>query len=102
MVREEDVKLMSKMAIYEKHDGKKEIPMNSFYKRDYVRLNRLKAIVSATIAFALIAAIVVIYKADYILANIFKIDYKKTGIALAIVSATVCEAENSASSSITV
>ncbi|MCR5702263.1 MAG: hypothetical protein K6G76_08980 [Lachnospiraceae bacterium] len=77
MVREENVKMMSRVAIYEKNDGKKEIPMNSFYKGDYVRLYALKSVINATIAFVLIAAIVVVYRLDYILANVLKIDYKQ-------------------------
>lgn len=82
MVREENVKLMSKIAIYEKHKGKTEIPMNTFYKGDYVRLNSLKAIVSATITFVLIFALVVVYKLDYILANVLKLDYKQLGLQI--------------------
>ncbi len=79
MVREEDIKLMSRIAIYEKRDGKREIPINSFYKRDYVRLNVLKAIASATFVFVLIFAMVVFYNVDYVLANITKMDYKQMG-----------------------
>lgn len=77
MVREENVKLMSRIAIYEKRDGKKEIPINNFYKRDYVRINVLKTIVAATITYVLIFVLVAVYKMDYILANILKIDYRK-------------------------
>ena len=58
--------------------------MNSFYKGDYVRFNALKAVVSATITFVLIVAVVIVYKIDYILANVFKIDYKIMGFALGI------------------
>lgn len=82
MVREENVKLMSKIAIYEKRDGKTEIPMNAFYKGDYVRLNSLKAVVSATVVFVLAAALVIVYKLEYILANILKMDYKKLAILI--------------------
>ncbi|MCM1497452.1 MAG: hypothetical protein NC124_03200 [Clostridium sp.] len=77
MVQEEKVKLMSRIAIYEKHEGKTEIPMNTFYKADYVRLNALKAIVSATVVYVLVAALVAVYQIEYILANILKVDYKK-------------------------
>lgn len=77
MVREENVKLMSQIAIYEKHDGKTEIPMHCFYKSDYVRLNALKAVVYASIVFVLIAGLTVLYRLDDILKNIFKYDYKK-------------------------
>ena len=82
MVREENVKLMSRIAIYEKGKGKKEIPISNFYKRDYIRMNTLKAVVSATIAYVLVFILVVIYKMDYILANIFKMDYRKMIIGI--------------------
>jgi len=85
MVREENVKLMTKIAIYEKHQGKTEIPMHEYYKSDYVRINTLKAVVSATIAFVIILAIWVVYKLDYILANILKMDYKQIAIWIGLV-----------------
>ena len=84
MVREENVKLMSRIAIYEKNDGKTEIPMHCFYKSDYVRLYALKAVVYASIVFALIAGLTVLYRLDDILKNIFKYDYKKLVIGILI------------------
>lgn len=87
MVREENVKLMSKIAIYEKRKGKTEIPMSGYYKSDYVRLNVLKSVVSATIAFLIVAIVIVVYKLDYILANILKIDYKSLGMSVLIIYA---------------
>lgn len=85
MVREQNVKLMSRIAIYEKRKGKTEIPMHTFYKSDYVRLNCLKAVVSATIVFALVAALVIAYKMEYILVNILKMDYKRLGLTILII-----------------
>lgn len=91
MVREENVKLMTKIAIYEKREGRTEIPMNSFYKGDYVRLNCLKAVISATIAYVLVAALIVVYQLDYILANILKLDYKRlVFVILAVYGVWVC------------
>ena len=85
MVSKDNVKLMSKVAMYEKHQGKTEIPMNSFYKWDYARVNALGAVVNATIAFVLVAVIVIVYKMDFLLSNILKMNYKKIGIQIAIV-----------------
>lgn len=82
MVREENVKLMSKIAIYEKHEGQKEIPINTFYKGDYVRLNCLKSVVSATITYVLVVALIAVYKLEYLLANVLKMDYKRLLIVL--------------------
>lgn len=85
MVREENVKLMTKIAIYEKRQGKTEIPMHEYYKGDYVRINTLKAVVSATVSFVLVFALWVVYKLDYILANVLKMDYKKMAAVIAII-----------------
>lgn len=82
MVREENVKLMSKIAIYEKHEGQKEIPINTFYKGDYVRLNCLKSVVAATITYVLVVALIAVYKLEYLLANVLKMDYKRLLIVL--------------------
>ena len=85
MVREEKVKLMTKIAIYEKHQGKTEIPMHEYYKGDYVRIHTLKAVIFATAAFAIILALLAVYKLDYILANVIKIDYRRTAIIIGLV-----------------
>lgn len=87
MVREEKVKLMTKIAIYEKHQGKTEIPMHEYYKGDYVRIHTLKAVVFATVAFAIILALLAVYKLDYILENVIKIDYRRTAIIIGLVYA---------------
>jgi hypothetical protein len=75
MVKEENVKLMSKMAIYEKREGKQQIAMNRFYKSDYVRWNALKAIVSSTVVFVIVVAMYILYNLDYLLINVLKMDY---------------------------
>ena len=87
MVREEDVILMSRIAMYEQRDGKKEIPMHCFYKGDFVRLNTLKALVSSSITFVLIVAVVVYYKSDELFANLYKMDYKTIGLRIVTVYA---------------
>lgn len=85
MVREENVRLMTKIAIYEKHQGKTEIPMNEYYKGDYVRINTLKSVASATFVFVLILALGVLYKIDYLLANITKMDHKRLAAIIVLV-----------------
>lgn len=84
MVKEENVKLMTKIAIYEKKDGKTQIPMHEYYKDDYVRLNCLKAVVSATIVFAVVFILVIFYKMDYLLINALRLDYKQLGLVIGV------------------
>lgn len=84
MVREENVKLMSRIAIYEKTKGKEQIPISRYYKGDYVRMYALKTVVCATIAYVLIIALGAVYKMDDILLNILNIQYRKIGAELLI------------------
>lgn len=74
MLNEDRIKLMTKMAAYEDKDGKKEIPITNFFRIDYVTLNLLKTVISTTIAFCIVVAMYVLYKAEYFVKNIHKMD----------------------------
>ncbi len=75
MVDEEKIKLMTQLAIYENGEGKKEIPISKYYKRDYVKYNMLKTVVMATVGYGLIALGVVMINAESLLNKINDIDY---------------------------
>lgn len=79
MLNNRKVRLMTKLAIYEKKEGKEDIKLAKYYKSDYARLNVLKTAVAVTIAFIFICALVVIYRAEYIIANAFELDYAQIG-----------------------
>ena len=44
MLNENKVKMMTKMAIYEKNEGKRMLKMSRYYKGDFVTLGILKSI----------------------------------------------------------
>lgn len=75
MVEEKKVSLMTKLAIYEKRQKHKDIPVSRFYKTDYVRYNVLKSIVAATIAYWLIVGVYIYLKFEDILAKLNEVDY---------------------------
>ncbi len=75
MVDEEKVKVMTRLAIYEKGDGKREIPLSKYYKGDYVKYNILKTMIFATISYWLIVACVIVINLEEILKDINNIDY---------------------------
>lgn len=82
MVRENNVKIMTNLAIYEKNKGRWEIPMTGFYKGDYVRLKALKSVLGATVSFLCGIGLVVAYQMEYLLANMMKLDYKQLGLKI--------------------
>ena len=61
MLNEERIKLMTKMASYEANEGKRNVAIGSYFRGDYISLQVIKSIVSATIAFAICFALFVFY-----------------------------------------
>lgn len=75
MIDENKVRLMTKIAIYEKKEGNKNLLISKFYRSDYVRFNVLKALVAATVAFWLVVGAYAFIKFDELLAKVNDVDY---------------------------
>lgn len=74
MLNEEKVKIMTHMAIYEKHKGKKTMKMTKYFRGDYVSWNLIKTILSVTIAYLLGLLCWGLYHLEYLLENIYTLD----------------------------
>ncbi len=74
MISEQRVKLMTRLAAYEQKEGKKNEEIGSYFRGDYISLQILKSVISATIAFVLIVALFVLYDSELFLSDIYKID----------------------------
>lgn len=75
MVEESKVKLMTKLAIYEKHEKSRNLILSRYYKSDYVRLNVLKTWIASTVVYWTVVASYVTMTFDDILAKINDMDY---------------------------
>ena len=51
MISEEKLKIMTKMAIYDKNEGKDDFEIGKYYKKDYLTFNYIKTWICATIAY---------------------------------------------------
>lgn len=80
MVDEEKIKLMSKLAIYEKNYGTMDGKINGYYESDYVYIQNWWTRISVTIAGFLIVGLFLFYKIFIEKIDIFSIDYKAYGI----------------------
>lgn len=74
MVNEDRIKLMTRMAAYEKDEHKKNKTIVSFFKSDYISMQMLKSIVSATIAFIIILGLYVLYDFEVFMKEIYQMD----------------------------
>ena len=79
MLNFKKIRLMTKLAVYEKRDGKEDIHLSKYYKTDYVRYQVLKAIIAATIGYGLIIALIVFYRMEYLIRYAVVLDYKLLG-----------------------
>ncbi len=76
MLNNRKIRIMTKLATYEEKEGKEDIALSKYYKTDYVRLNILKTIMSATLGYLLLLIMIAVYKSEYLIENAVDLDYK--------------------------
>lgn len=79
MLNYRKIRLMNKLAVYESKEGKEDIHLSKYYKTDYVRLQVIKAIVSATVGYLLILLMIGLYNMEMLIKNAVSLDYKTIG-----------------------
>ncbi len=79
MLNENKVKMMTRMAIYEKNEGKKMLRTAKFFKGDYVSLAVLKSTIATTFAFIIVVLMVVLCNTESIIRQINSMDYAALG-----------------------
>lgn len=74
MLNEERVILMTKMASYEEHEGKKNVAIGNYFRSDYIAIQVMKSFVYASITFAVMFALFVIYDLEMFMEDIYQLD----------------------------
>ncbi|MCM1186424.1 MAG: hypothetical protein NC251_12730 [Lachnoclostridium sp.] len=74
MLNEERIILMTKMAAYEAHEGKKNMSIGKYFRSDYIAIQVMKSVISATIAFAIGFALFIFYDFEMFMQDIYKMD----------------------------
>ena len=75
MLNEERIILMTKLASYEKNEGKKSMAIGKYFRGDYIALNLLKSLISATIAFFIGLGLYLLYNMEELLAELYNMDF---------------------------
>lgn len=83
MLNENKIKMMTKMAIYEKNEGNTMLKTAKYFKGDYVSLGVLKTIISVTVAFVVLVILFVLCQVDSLVENINSLDYASLGKSVA-------------------
>ncbi len=65
---------MTRMACYEAKEGRKNVAIGNYFRGDYIGLQVIKSVISATIAYILIFAMFILYDFEVFMADIYKMD----------------------------
>lgn len=57
MIDEKKIRLMTRMASYEKNEGKKDLKISSYYRKDYISLHVVYTIIWITIGYVFLVAL---------------------------------------------
>ena len=74
MINEQRVILMVQLASYEKGEGRKNVKIGNYFRSDYIAVQILKSVISATIAFGIVFAMYVLYDFEAFMQNLYKVD----------------------------
>jgi hypothetical protein len=84
LLNENKVKMMTKMAIYEKNEGRRMLKTARYFKSDYIAFGILKTLITTSIAYIIMLIMYVLYNMESIIKDINKIDYTEVGTNLII------------------
>ena len=74
MINEQRLILMTRLASYEKREDKRNAKIGNYFRSDYIAIQILKAVISATLAFGIVFALYVLYDFETFMQDLYKID----------------------------
>lgn len=84
MIDEDKIKLMSKLAIYEKKYGKMDNKLDGYYKGDYIYIHNWWTRGSVLIASCILAGFLILHKTYVEKINVIKMDYQGEAIRMGV------------------
>lgn len=75
MINEERIALMTKLASYEKGEGKRSMAVGKYFRGDYISLHLLKTVINGTFAYLLGLGLYLLYYFEDFLENLYNMDF---------------------------
>jgi hypothetical protein len=70
MLDKQKIQLMSRLALYEQTDGKKDFKLNEYYRKDYASLHGVFSVLWVTLGYVCVVFLVGVVMLEKILANL--------------------------------
>lgn len=74
MLNEERIILMTRMASFEKGEGKENVKIGNYFRSDYITVQLLKAIISGAVAFVILFGLYVCYHFEELMQDLYQMD----------------------------
>ncbi|MDO4284666.1 MAG: hypothetical protein Q4C60_04945 [Eubacteriales bacterium] len=74
MLNENKIRLMTKMAVFEKREGTKDERMDAFFKGDYISSQLLRSFLCATLSFAILLGVYCYYNFESLMLSVYSMD----------------------------
>lgn len=74
MLNEDRIILMTRLASYEAGEGKKNEAIGRYFRSDYIGVQVVKSVISASIAFAVIFGLYILYDLETLMTEIYRMD----------------------------
>ena len=72
MLSEERIILMTRMASYERGEGRENVKIGNYFRADYIALHVLKAVVCAIISFGILFGLYMLCNIEEFLEDLYK------------------------------
>lgn len=84
MLNEERISVMTRMASYEASEGKRDILVKQYYRKDYVSYQMIRTFISSTISFGILFLFWLIYSMESIMEKLTEMDLIQLGTSVLI------------------
>ena len=74
MLNEERIILMTRMASYEKGEGKENVKVGNYFRSDYITVQVLKSIICGTLVFVILFGLYLAYHFEQLMEDLYKMD----------------------------
>ncbi len=80
MLNQERVCEMTRLAIFDRNKGQECRPMIQYFRKDYIAKEMLKSLITGTIAFGLLAVMLLLYYYEDLAEEMSSIDIRQTAV----------------------
>ncbi len=85
MLSEEKIRIMTNLAMFEKHEGKRIFPINRYFKSDYIGSKLFRSFLNYTLSFVFCLILWGLYYMEHWLNTLELISLTDTGIRIGVI-----------------